>query len=377
MHISLIFYTLFSRQKTTSLPVSHQIYLNNQSISYEKSKPVLLLLREVFIVFMDYYSIILLPLLCSKTEKMEKYKIGASADDISLDMLATTPASGKNPKAIIQLVHGMCEHKERYIPFMEFLVSEGFVCVIHDHRGHGGSVKSAEDLGYFYDGGAEAMVEDIKVVQEWAKEHYPGLPVILFGHSMGSMAVRAFTKRRDDGIAGLIVCGSPSYNPASAFGKLLAGAYAIFCGERSRPKLIQKIAFGVFNRNFSHEGSPNAWICSDRKVVEEYDKDPLCSFQFTANGFRNLFVLMADAYAAKGWMLAHRDLPVLFVSGEDDPCMVNLKEFGKATDNMRKAGYRNVSAITYPGMRHEILNETGKAKVWNDILAFIEKTLNP
>ena len=95
------------------------------------------------------------------------------------------------PRAIVQLVHGMCEHKERYYPLMQYLVSKGFICVIHDHRGHGGSVRSADDLGYFYEGGYRAAVEDTHQVTQWAKENFPGLPLFLFGHSMGSMVVRS------------------------------------------------------------------------------------------------------------------------------------------------------------------------------------------
>lgn len=275
------------------------------------------------------------------------------------------------PKGIIQIVHGMCEHKERYIPFMDFMVSKGYACIIHDHRGHGQSVYSSEDLGYFYAGGFKAMIEDIRMVTAKARWLYPGVPVILLGHSMGSMAVRSFAKRYSRMIDALIVCGSPSSNPGAGLGKVLTRIYSLFKGERYRPKLIQNIAFGAFNHNFRHEGSHNAWICSDKTVVDAYDKDPLCSFQFTANGFINLFSLMQDAYSSKGWSAPDKDLPVLFISGEDDPCMIDRKKFYAAVENMRNAGYGNVRSVLYKGMRHEILNEKGKEKVWNDILEFI------
>ena len=142
---------------------------------------------------------------------MNTLKLKSNFDDLSLGV-AFLPAQG-TPKAIFQIVHGMAEHKERYYPFMEFLSEHGYACVIHDHRGHGESVKSEQDLGFMYDGGADAMVEDVLLVQDWAKGQFPNLPVYLFGHSMGSMVVRAFTRKYDDRIDKLIVCGCPSNNP--------------------------------------------------------------------------------------------------------------------------------------------------------------------
>lgn len=298
----------------------------------------------------------------------ERFKLVSTSDGLEISVLSCGVKG--TPAGIVQLVHGMCEYKERYIPFMEYLSENGFVSVIHDHRGHGGSVKSGEDLGYFYEGGARAMVNDVKMVTDWVKRKYPGLPLVLFGHSMGSMVVRSYAKRFDSGLAGLVVCGSPSYNPGLFLGKALASLYGLVAGRRHRPELIQNIAFGAFNRRFRHEGSRNAWICSDPEIVSKYDRDPLCNFQFTADGFLNLFRLMGDAYGLKGWSRDNPSLPVLFISGDQDPCLVSRKKFMKAVRSMRLAGYCDVSFVLYPGMRHEILNENGKEKVWADVLSF-------
>lgn len=294
----------------------------------------------------------------------------STADNLPISMAAILPDGPAEPACILQLVHGMCEHKERYFPFMEYMASHGFACFIHDHRGHGASVKDSGDLGYFYEGGMEGMIEDIRSVTLEARKAFPGIPVILFGHSMGSMAVRSFAKRYDNMISALIVCGSPSYNPASGIGKVLANLFRKLCGDRYRPRLIQKISFGSFGRKFRESGSPNAWICSDPEIVEAYDNDPLCSFQFTADGFVNLFSLMQDAYSESGWKVSNPDMPVLFVSGTEDPCLINPCKFKDAVDRVSAAGYRNVHSRLYPSMRHEILNETGKEQVWKDLLDF-------
>ena len=293
------------------------------------------------------------------------FTLRSAHDDLDISVMAVTPES--STKAIIQLVHGMCEYKERYVPFMEFLCSEGYACVIHDHRGHGASVKSADDLGYFYGGGWNGIVSDILTVNEDIRKMYPESPVYLFGHSMGSLAVRSFTKRYDNLIDGLIVCGSPSRNPAAGAGRMLAKVIAAFKGDRHRPAIIQKIAFEGFNRNFKDEGR-NAWLSTEKENVRKYNADPLCSYQFTANGFIGLFDLMLDTYSSKGWAPSNAGLPIHFIAGSDDPCITSLKDFKAAAEHMTKVGYANVTSHTYDGLRHEILNETGKEMVWNDIL---------
>lgn len=299
---------------------------------------------------------------------MKEFTLDSSADGLKL---AVAVSEVRQPKAIVQLVHGMCEHKERYYAFMDWLSQQGILCVIHDHRGHGASVKEPEDLGYMYDGGWKALVNDIKVVGDWARAEYPGLKFVLFGHSMGSLAVRSYTKRYDDTIDGLFVCGSPSDNPAKGAGRLLARIAGLGNGGRKRPGLLQKMSFGAYNKAFENEGFASAWVCSDRKILEEYHKDPLCQYVFTANGFVNLMGLMQDCYSVAGWMVSKPGLPVHFISGAQDPCRISDEAFGKAVGNMRKVGYSAVDAKLYPGMRHEILNETDRIAVWNDILKMI------
>ena len=283
-----------------------------------------------------------------------------------------TPATG-----VIQFVHGMCEHKERYFAVMEWFAAKGYVCVIHDHRGHGASVLSMKDLGYMYEGGWKAMVEDIKAVGDWARNRYPGLPFTLFGHSMGSLAVRSYVKRYDDTVDALFVCGCPSDNPAKGIGKALALITGKTMGWHYRPQLLHKLSFGEYNKPFKDEkdasGKPyrSAWLCTDTKVLDEYDNNPLCQFVFTANGFYNLLGMMQDCYSPKGWKMANPSLPVHFISGADDPCRISDGSFNKAVGLMRNVGYCNVSSKLYPGMRHEILGEKDKLSVWNDILELL------
>lgn len=251
---------------------------------------------------------------------------------------------------------------------MEYLSAHGYICAIHDHRGHGETVLAEEDLGYMYKGGWKALVEDIKLVQNEVKANYPALPYTLFGHSMGSMAVRSFTKRYDDSIDTLFVCGCPSYNPAGKAGRILAGLIGLFKGDHYRSPLLQKLSFGSFNKPFESEGYPSAWVCSDKDTLEAYHKDPYCMFTFTVNGFKNLLDLMQDCYSTKGWKVANPRLPIYFISGAEDPCRISDKAIGKAAELMRRVGYTHTELFLYPGMRHEILNETDRHTVWSNIL---------
>ena len=302
---------------------------------------------------------------------IQNFSLPASSDSLRLAGIEVAPDSG-GPKGIVQLLHGMCDHKDRYLPFMRFLASQGFVCVIHDHRGHGASVRDSSDLGFMYRGGWRAMVDDAHEVNSWSPGRHPHLPLALLGHTMGSMVARSYAARYDDTIDSLIVCGSPSCSPAAPLALLLALAYSALLGPHHRPRLLHWLSFGRFNRPFRREAFPQAWVCSDLSVLEAYHSDPLCMFNFTANGYANLFGLMIDCYSLKGWRLANPDLPVRFVSGADDPCRISDSAFAKAVDCMRRVGYRRVASKIYPNMRHEILNEKLKALVWNDLASALK-----
>lgn len=300
---------------------------------------------------------------------MEKLFITPAFGTTGIPVLFAAP--GGTPRGVVQIAHGMCEYKERYAPLMEFLAGKGYAAVCSDHIGHGEAVASEEDLGFMGRGGWLGMVENARAVTLWAKERWPGVPLTLFGHSMGSMVVRSYAKRYDECIDSLIVCGSPSDNPVKMAGLLLSRFFRVVKGDHFRPVLLQKLSFGSFNKPFAKEGWPAAWVCSDPEILKSYHSDPLCRYIFTADGFENLLLLMRDCYAKSGWHLANPSLPVNFISGGEDPCRISDKALSRAVEAMRSAGYRDVSLKVYPGMRHEIHNEKGYMAVWEDILGFL------
>ena len=278
-----------------------------------------------------------------------------------------------NAKGVVQIVHGMCEYKERYEGFIDYLTQNGYIVFAHDHRGHGGSVTANENLGYFGDKKGEAIVDDAALVTDEIRRLHPGLSVTLFGHSMGSLVVRAYIQKYEEKIDKLIVCGSPSKNSLAGFGLMLNGVISAFRGEKYRSRLMANASTGGGDDKFPGEGK-NAWLTRDKTVVEKYNADEKCNFVFSCNGFSNLLHLVKNAYKKKKYPAKHSDLPIFFMAGADDPVIGSEKKWLAAQQFLRDVGYKNVTGKSYPKMRHEILNELGKEEVYADALAFIEKS---
>ena len=203
-----------------------------------------------------------------------EFTIQSKVDGLVLDGLVVEPEEGVKRTALLQLSHGMSEYKERYLPFMEYMAEHGVVCVIHDHRGHGKSVKSDQDLGFMYGAGGAGLVEDLFLVTKWAKKKYPDLPFVLMGHSMGSLVVRAYAKEHDQELDALIVCGSPSKNYLRPLGAAVGHAEAAVLGDESigaifwRRCRLDRLRRGLRMRR---AGSPGAvrtrrWCGSMKKI---------------------------------------------------------------------------------------------------------------
>lgn len=293
--------------------------------------------------------------------------------------LYATEIAAEQPRFLIQILHGMAEHRGRYLPFMRFLAAHGGAAVIHDLRGHGETAGEA-NYGYFGDDPLEMMMRDVELVGDTLRRKYPTLPFVLLGHSMGSLIARAYAAGHDEQLSALVVLGEASYNPFVSFGLLLSHVGELFCGGHYRSPLLARLAVGTFNRGFTPEEAETAgntflWLSVDRRNRIAFEEDPACGFDFTLNGYIALFSFMKAAYAPKNWNVRNRTMPVLFLSGEDDPVMTDKKHFWDAVRFLRDMGYTHVDAHLYPGMRHEILNETDNDRVYGDILSFITACL--
>lgn len=304
-----------------------------------------------------------------------EFTLQSKYDNLALSCAEYTAEGGTqtNAKGVVQIVHGMCEYKERYEGFIDYLTQNGYIVFAHDHRGHGGSVTANENLGYFGDKKGEAIVDDAALVTDEIRRLYPGLSVTLFGHSMGSLVVRAYIQKYEEKIDKLIVCGSPSKNSLAGFGLMLNGVISAFRGKKYRSRLMANASTGGGDDKFPGEGK-NAWLTRDKTVVEKYNADEKCNFVFSCNGFSNLLHLVKNAYKKKKYPAKHSDLPIFFMAGADDPVIGSEKKWLEAQQFLRDVGYKNVTGKSYQKMRHEILNELGKEEVYADALAFIEKS---
>ncbi len=300
---------------------------------------------------------------------LRKSHITSPFDGLNISMITTTPEA--KPKAVLFIIHGLNGKKERFLPFMEYMTENGYVCIAHDHRGHGESVLKEEDRGYSYNGRSAALTKDMRAIRKWIRENFPDTPVYMLGHSMGSLAARAYVRENDKDLKGLILCGSPSYNPLTLIGMLMLKPISLIRQGRLRPVIFQKLMDDRYNRRFMNEGE-KAWVCSDSNSRKTIKEDPSCNFSLTADYSLTLLELMRKAYSRKGWLSSNNTMPVLFLAGDDDPCIIDRHHFLLAVDAMRSAGYANVDYRLFPGMRHEVLNEIGKEKVWSEIIRFLE-----
>lgn len=299
----------------------------------------------------------------------KEFTVVSDYDQLPLKGVLYEPKN--TPKGIVQLVHGMCEYKKRYLPFMEFLAQNGYVAACYDQRGHGESILEEADRGWFRDFHGKAVVEDCAQVTKYLKSLYPNVPVTLLGHSMGSMVVRCYLREHDDLIDKLIVSGSPSSNPLAGVAVLLAKTIRLFRGQRHRSKMLSFLATGKGSKEFQKSGK-GSWLTHDEEIVKAYHSDPACGFIFTVNGFENLFNLMKFTYKKRGYQVKRSDLPIHFISGAEDAVLVNAEKWEQSVEFLRKVGYEKVTGKLYPDFRHELLNEIGKEAVYADVLAFIE-----
>ena len=274
---------------------------------------------------------------------------------------------------ILQIVHGMAEYIERYEELARFLCEKGILVTGDDHLGHGKSVSRDGAYGYFCkQDPATVVVRDVHRLKKMTQEDYPGVPNVLLGHSMGSFILRNYLFRYGTGIEGAIVCGTGSKPQALVkVSQALAAVQGLFFGDAHVAKMIDKLAFGSYNKKIPDAKTSFDWLCRDEKVVDAYRKDDLCGFTFTVNGFKTLFGLLDRLNRKENLVRMPKDLPVHFIAGDMDPVGDYGQGVKKAYEDFVAAGMERVSIKLYPGGRHELLNEMNKLQVYGEIYTWI------
>lgn len=294
--------------------------------------------------------------------------------DIFVQSIA--PSNPADVKGVIQIVHGMAEHTDRYLDVANYLCSRGYAVIMHDHAGHGRSVRTDDDNGYFADkDGWIALIDDTYEVTKLARKQYPDKKLVIWGHSMGSFITRNYISKYKNAADGAILCGTAGANPAAAAGIFLANCASKFKGPKAKLNFINNIAFGAYNKKF--DGNTGfEWLSVNEENVAKYVADPKCGFLFSVSGYRDLFCLLKNISTDEWYNEVPLEMPIKLISGEDDPVGSYGKGVMEVYQKLRESGHTNVSIKLYQGMRHEIHNETSHADVYADIAGFADCVIN-
>ncbi|MBS4538766.1 alpha/beta hydrolase [Clostridium sp. D2Q-11] len=277
-----------------------------------------------------------------------------------------------NPKGVIHIFHGMAEHAERYKEFAEYLNNKGFIVYANDHRGHGKTAGRIEELGYIGEDGFNNIVEDQSIIKNLIRNKYPELPIIVFGHSFGSFIAQEYIIRYGNEIQGVILSGSAMMKGVDvSLGRVLSSIERKINGDKKKSNLINNLSFGTYNKKINDSDSLFAWLTSDEKEVKKYDEDPYCGTVFTTGFFYYFFTGLSTLYKKKRLDNISKELPILILSGKDDPVGKYGKSVRKLYESYMNIGIENVDIKLYEGGRHEMINEINKNEVFEDIVNWI------
>lgn len=275
---------------------------------------------------------------------------------------------GREIRGVVQLAHGMVDHVGRYTALAEYLVGEGFVFAGNDHLGHGKSVATPDDFGFFasFDG-YKLVIDDLYTMNGELRKRFPGKPVILLGHSMGSFLARLYAVKYPTSINGIIIHGTGGKNPALLLGKAVVGVLRAIFGERHRSKLVKKLSFMGYNSKFDKSEGDEAWLTRAGELVADRKDDPRTNFTFTLAGYNDLFTMLGECNSNLWYYQYPRSLPTILMAGGADPVGNYGDGIREIYDGLSQEGVVALDVEIYEGARHELFNETNRAEVFRDI----------
>ncbi|HYM30805.1 MAG TPA: alpha/beta hydrolase [Candidatus Cybelea sp.] len=277
-------------------------------------------------------------------------------------------------KGIVQIAHGLAEHAGRYQRLAVALTAAGFGVYANDHRGHGHTAASPDDLGFFAEqNGWNACVDDLWQLNGQIAADHPASRIVLLGHSMGSFMAQQFITEHGSALAGAVLSGSGGKPPPLALiGRLAARIERLRLGPRGKSALITAMSFGAFNKAFAPARTPYDWLSRDPAEVDKYVKDPLCGFQASVQLWIDMLDALPDIAQAARQVRIPRDLPIYVIAGARDPVGANTKSVDQLLSAYKAAGLTRVSHRYYADARHELFNETNRDEVTKDLVAWLE-----
>jgi alpha-beta hydrolase superfamily lysophospholipase len=300
-------------------------------------------------------------------------------DGVDLFVYCWLPNGGpKNdqPKAVVQIAHGLAEHAARYARLAAALTSAGYAVYANDLRGHGRTVKSAGDLGFFAErDGWRKCVADLWQLNRHIAATHPSLPIVLLGHSMGATLAEQFMgdPNRGNALAGVVLSGANGKPTALAkIGSAITRAERLRLGARGKSKLVQSLTFDAFNKNFAPARTAFDWLSRDPAEVDKYVADPLCGFPATVQLWIDLLEGWAGVSRAAHRNRVPKSLPLYLISGGRDPVSGNTRQLEPWMAEYRAAGVVNLTHKFYPEARHELFNETNRNEVTADLIRWLQ-----
>ena len=281
---------------------------------------------------------------------------------------------GQSVKGVVQIAHGVAEYALRYAHFARYLCEQGFVVVANDHLGHGQSVIDGCPMVYLGEKGSWwHVVDDVEQLRQRMTKVFVGKPYFLFGHSMGSFIARSHLIRYPGKLDGCILCGTAHQSPVIiSGGKLVADKEIRRLGRKAYSVRVDQLAFGAYNKPFAPNRTRFDWLSVNEANVDAYIADPLCGGETTLGLFREMLDGLSYITKQSNINAMDKELPVLFIAGDQDPVGDMGKGVEKAHACFKKAGIRDLRMKLYHGLRHEILNENTKQYVYREVLDWLE-----
>jgi len=286
------------------------------------------------------------------------------------------PEQNDNIKAVVQISHGLGEHALRYTHVAESFTQSGYIVYADDHRGHGKTAGKIENLGQIDPDGWPGCIQDLYILNQKIKEENPGLPIFYLGHSWGSVMGQDFIQQHGDEIKGAILTGT--------FGKqALLGALTIIAkilikkdGPNAVSPLMAKLSLDPLNKPFAPNRTTHDWLSRDEKVVDAYISDPFCGFNMKNSYWLEFALGLKKIWKKKNEQKIPKDLPILLMTGSNDPVNVQTKTFLTLVERYQKLGIKDLTYKIYDQARHEILNELQKEQVKKDIIDWMDSHLD-
>ncbi|RWM11599.1 MAG: alpha/beta hydrolase [Mesorhizobium sp.] len=285
--------------------------------------------------------------------------------------------SGGNPRAVVQINHGLAEHAARYARFADFLGDRGFNVYAHDHRGHGATKAPDAPLGRFADvDGIAKVIADVGAVHDLIAAEHPGLPVIVFGHSLGASIALNFVLRHSGRIhAAAIWNGNFSQGLLGQLALGILGWERMRLGSDVPSRLLPRLTFQAWGKAVPNHRTLFDWLSRDPVEVDKYVADPLCGWDASISMWRDVVGMAQHAGKDSSFAGVRRDLPVNLVGGEKDPA----SDYGKAIHHLARRmdgmGFSNLVSKVYADTRHESLNEINRDIIMSDFPEWADNVL--